>query len=69
MKNEQAQKITSPDAGEVTFRNHLANASSVVEKWPGWKQNILGGVSDSRTALHGAKTELNSAEHCSKQAG
>jgi len=59
MKNEQVNKTTAPDSGGVKFREHLANATSVVGKWPGWKQNILGGVTDSK---NGVRTELNSAD-------
>jgi hypothetical protein len=67
MKNEQANNSTAPDSGGAKFREHLANATSVVEKWPGWKQNILGAVSDSRRSLNGMQTELSSADRAQNQ--
>lgn len=67
MNDEQAKNGTAPDSSGAKFRAHLANATSVVEKWPGWKQNILGGVADSRIALNSVNTELCSADRPEKE--
>lgn len=47
----QAQPSQQPAAqGEEAFVKHLERASSIVQSWPAWKQQVLGGTAAQQAA-------------------
>lgn len=60
-ENPKAAAISQPQsqspqqtAGQgAAFVKHLEHASSVVQSWPAWKQQVLGGTATQQAA--GAK--------------
>jgi hypothetical protein len=39
-----SESAESQSARNDAFLRHLEKASSVVQKWPAWKQQVLGGL-------------------------